>query len=49
MDRCQPFDKAGSYGAQDWLGMVGIERIVGSYFTVMGMPMHKVYTHLRDF
>lgn len=49
VDRCQPFDKAGSYGAQDWLGMVGIERIIGSYFTVMGMPMHKVYTHLRDF
>lgn len=46
---CQPFDKAGAYGAQDWLGMVGIEKINGSYFTVMGMPMHKVYTHLRDF
>jgi len=49
VDTCQPYDKAGSYGAQDWLGMVGIERINGSYFTVMGMPMHKVYTHLRDF
>lgn len=49
VDTCKPFDKAGAYGAQDWLGMVGIERIAGSYFTVMGMPMHKVYTHLRDF
>lgn len=49
VDTCQPYDKAGSYGAQDWLGMVGIEKINGSYFTVMGMPMHKVYTHLRDF
>ena len=49
VDTCKPFDKAGSYGAQDWLGMVGIERINGSYFTVMGMPMHKVYRHLRDF
>lgn len=49
VDRCNPLDKAGSYGAQDWLGMVGIERIQGSYFNVMGMPMHKVYTHLRDF
>jgi septum formation protein len=49
VDTCQPYDKAGSYGAQDWLGMVGIERINGSYFTVMGMPMHKVYTHLRNF
>lgn len=49
VDTCKPFDKAGAYGAQDWLGMVGIEKINGSYFTVMGMPMHKIYTHLRDF
>lgn len=49
VDTCQPFDKAGSYGAQDWLGMVGIEKITGSYFTVMGMPMHKVYQHLKEF
>ncbi len=49
VDTCKPFDKAGAYGAQDWLGMIGIERIQGSYFTVMGMPMHKVYSHLRDF
>ncbi len=49
VDTCQPFDKAGAYGAQDWLGMIGIEKINGSYFTVMGMPMHKVYTHLRDY
>jgi septum formation protein len=49
VDTCKPFDKAGAYGAQDWLGMVGIERIQGSYFTVMGMPMHKVYTHLKTF
>lgn len=46
IDRCQPFDKAGSYGAQDWIGMVGVERISGSYFNVMGLPMHKVYEHL---
>lgn len=46
IDRCQPFDKAGSYGAQDWIGMVGVERISGSYFNVMGLPMHKVYHHL---
>ena len=49
VDTCQPYDKAGAYGAQDWLGMVGISKINGSYFTVMGMPMHKVYTHLKDF
>jgi septum formation protein len=45
----KPLDKAGAYGAQDWLGMVGIERINGSYFTVMGLPMHKVYKHLQAF
>lgn len=47
IDRCQPFDKAGSYGAQDWIGMVGVESISGSYFNVMGLPMHKVYEHLK--
>ncbi len=49
IDTWKPFDKAGAYGAQDWLGMVGIEKINGSYFTVMGMPMHKVYSHLMNF
>lgn len=45
----RPFDKAGAYGAQDWLGLVGIERIEGSYFTVMGLPTHKVYAALQPF
>lgn len=49
VDTYKPFDKAGAYGAQDWLGMVGIEKINGSYFTVMGLPMHKVYRHLLMF
>jgi septum formation protein len=44
----KPFDKAGAYGAQDWIGMVAIDRIVGSYFNVMGLPIHKVYTHLQN-
>jgi septum formation protein len=45
----RPFDKAGAYGAQDWLGLVGIERIEGSYFTVMGLPTHRVYEALRSY
>lgn len=45
----QPFDKAGSYGIQEWIGLVGIEKIVGSYFTVMGLPIHKVYKQLKSF
>jgi septum formation protein len=49
IETCKPFDKAGAYGAQDWLGMVGIEKINGSYFTVMGLPMHRVYEELNSF
>lgn len=43
----KPFDKAGAYGAQDWLGMVGIVRLEGSYFTVMGLPTHRVWEELE--
>ncbi len=49
VDHYKPFDKAGAYGAQDWLGMIGVEKINGSYFTVMGLPIHKVYQHLQLF
>lgn len=45
----QPFDKAGSYGAQDWIGLTAIEQIQGSYFNVMGLPVHLVYEHLQKF
>lgn len=46
VDNYKPYDKAGAYGAQDWIGMVAIEKIEGSYFNVMGLPIHKVYQHL---
>ena len=49
IDHYKPFDKAGAYGAQDWLGMIGVEKINGSYFTVMGLPIHKVYRQLMKF
>jgi septum formation protein len=48
VDNYRPYDKAGAYGAQDWIGLIAIEKIVGSYFNVMGLPMHKVYQHLKD-
>lgn len=49
VDAYKPYDKAGAYGAQDWIGLIAIEKINGSYFTVMGMPMHLVYRHLKNF
>jgi len=47
VDQYKPFDKAGAYGAQDFIGMIAIEKIVGSYFNVMGLPIHKVYAQLK--
>jgi septum formation protein len=48
VDNYKPFDKAGAYGAQDWIGMTAIKSITGSYFNVMGLPIHKVYEHLKS-
>ena len=47
IDTCQPYDKAGAYGAQDWLGMAAIDRLEGSYFNVMGLPTHRVWAELE--
>lgn len=47
--RCKPFDKAGAYGVQDFIGMIGILRIEGSFYTVMGLPIHRVYEALEKY
>jgi septum formation protein len=45
----KPYDKAGAYGIQEWIGKIGIEKIQGSYFNVMGLPVHQVYAELCIF
>lgn len=47
VDIYKPYDKAGSYGIQEWIGYIGVERIEGSYYNVMGLPIHKLYHLLK--
>ncbi len=49
IDKYKPFDKAGSYGIQEWIGYVGISGIEGSFYNVMGFPVHRVYRELQCF
>lgn len=49
VSRYHPLDKAGAYGVQEWIGYVAVEKIEGSYFNVMGLPIHKVYQALKQF
>ena len=49
LETYRPYDKAGSYGVQEWIGYVAIERIDGSFYNVMGLPIQKVYTELEKF
>lgn len=49
IDKYKPFDKAGSYGIQEWIGYVGISGITGSFYNVMGFPVHRVYRELQCF
>lgn len=49
IDNYKPFDKAGAYGIQEWIGQIGITKTEGSYFNVMGLPTHRVYDELLKF
>lgn len=49
IEKCKPFDKAGSYGIQEWIGFVGIEKIIGSYNNVVGLPTVELYQKLKLF
>ena len=49
IEHCQPFDKAGAYGIQEWIGYVGISGLEGSFYNVMGLPTRKLYQCLKTF
>ena len=49
VEKYKPYDKAGSYGVQEWIGYIGVESIEGSFYNVMGLPVRLLYQHLKDF
>ncbi|WP_195438205.1 Maf-like protein [Parabacteroides goldsteinii] len=49
VDKYRPYDKAGSYGIQEWIGYVGVEAINGSFYNVMGLPVQRLYQELKKF
>mgnify|MGYP002625705443 CR=1 FL=1 len=49
INRFRPFDKAGAYGIQEWIGYVGVESVEGSYFNVVGLPVQRLYRELLSF
>ena len=49
VDNFKPFDKAGAYGVQEWIGYIGVSNVEGSYYNVMGLPTQKLYKVLKDF
>ena len=49
IEHCKPYDKAGAYGIQEWIGYVGISGLEGSFYNVMGLPTRKLYQCLKGF
>ena len=49
LETCKPYDKAGAYGIQEWIGFIAVRKIEGSYANVMGLPVDKVYAYLNNF
>lgn len=49
IEKFQPFDKAGSYAIQEWIGYIGVQKIEGCYYNIVGFPMNAIYQHLKDF
>lgn len=49
VDKYMPLDKAGAYGIQEWIGCIGVKKINGSFYNVMGLPLHKLYNELKTF
>ena len=49
VDKYQPFDKAGAYGVQEWIGYIGVESVKGSFYNVMGLPVRRLYQELKNF
>lgn len=48
VENYKPFDKAGAYGIQEWIGYIGVDGIRGDYYNVMGLPLRKLYSHLKE-
>ncbi|MDR0413034.1 MAG: Maf-like protein [Dysgonamonadaceae bacterium] len=48
VEKHAPFDKAGAYGVQDWIGYIGVESLTGSFYNVMGLPVRMLYRHLKE-
>ncbi len=49
VNKYEPFDKAGAYGIQEWIGMIGVERIEGDFYNVMGLPVGRLYEELKNY